>query len=469
MFQQQAYIINTFRMALDAICIILAGYLAFFLNAVFFFIESAEPLSTTTFTASVLLVMFTNNYAMARFDLYNDLRPSTTLSILWTVVKTIIVDFAVLAAAVYLLHMEDFSRDFMVLFTVLSLSFIAAQKILFESYIHKLSRKAFNTRKILVVGNMERGQMVTELLAKQLSWGHEIIGRLTTDSADYGSDKAIGTIDDLPKVIRDQPIDEVIFAIDGDRAINLAPYLQNCRQIGVPARILPALWRAGDHALAVDQCQGVPFLTIPVGNLNATGLLYKRMLDIVGGLLGFLLFCLIFPVIALAIKLDSPGPVFFKQRRIGQHGRSFFLYKFRTMCVDAEERKQDLMARNEMQGAMFKLADDPRVTKVGKFLRKTSLDEFPQFLNVLKGQMSLVGTRPPTLQEVDEYQTWHYKRLSGRPGITGLWQISGRNKITDFNEIVKLDCQYLDKWRFSDDLKILFTTAYVVLRRKGAV
>ncbi len=469
MFQQQAYILNTFRMALDAICIILAGYLAFFFNAILFFVEGTEPLSTTTFTSSVLLVMFTNNYTMARLNLYNDLRPSATLGMLWTVLKAIFINFAVLASAVYLLHLEDFSRNFLLLFALFSLILIFSKKIIFESYIAKLSRKSFNARKILVVGDMERGQMVTNLLEKQLSWGHEIVGQLSTNCVANGTKNFMGTIEDLPDILRHQPIDEVIFAIDGDRSINLAPYLNSCRQIGVPARILPSLWRAGEHTLAVDQCQDVPFLTIPVGNLNATGQLYKRLLDLIGGLLGFALLCIIFPFIALAIKLDSPGPIFFKQRRIGQHGRSFYLYKFRTMCVDAEERKQELMAQNEMQGAMFKLKDDPRMTRVGKFLRKTSLDEFPQFLNVIKGEMSLVGTRPPTLQEVEAYQTWQYKRLSGRPGITGLWQISGRNKITDFNQIVKLDCQYLEKWRFSDDLKILAQTVYVVLRRKGAV
>ena len=469
MFQQQAYILNTFRMAIDALCIIVAGYLAYFLQAVYFLPEGEDPLGTIAFTASVLLVMFTNNYIMGRFNIYDDRRPTSSLGILWAITKTIAYDFAILAAAVYLLRMTELSRSFLILFAALSFSFILTTKIISEIYIGKLSRTGFNARKILVVGNMERGQMVTDLLEKQLSWGHEIIGRLTTNIASNESDSAIGTIDDLPKVLRNQPVDEVIFAIDGDRSINLAPFLNNCRQIGVQARILPALWQDGEHAITVDQCQNVPFLTIPVGNLNATGLLYKRMLDIAGGILGFILLCLILPFIALAIKLDSQGPIFFKQRRIGQHGRSFNLYKFRTMCADAEERKQELMAQNEMQGAMFKLKDDPRMTKVGKFLRKTSLDEFPQFLNVLKGEMSLVGTRPPTLQEVEAYQTWHYKRLSGRPGITGLWQISGRNKITDFNEIVKLDCQYLEKWRFSDDLKILAQTVYVVLRRKGAV
>ena len=139
------------------------------------------------------------------------------------------------------------------------------------------------------------------------------------------------------------------------------------------------------------------------------------------------------------------------------------------MYQDAEQKRQELMAQNEMNGAMFKMTHDPRITRVGKWLRKTSLDEFPQFLNVLLGEMSLVGTRPPLIEEVEAYQPQHLKRISAKPGITGLWQVSGRNKITDFDEVVELDCKYLDQWRFVDDIKILFKTVLVVLQRKGAI
>jgi lipopolysaccharide/colanic/teichoic acid biosynthesis glycosyltransferase len=192
------------------------------------------------------------------------------------------------------------------------------------------------------------------------------------------------------------------------------------------------------------------------------------VLDLLGGLVGFILLLVICPVAGLMIKMDSPGPVFFKQIRIGRNGRQFFLYKFRTMYVDAEARKDELLKYNEMKGPMFKVENDPRITKVGRFLRKTSLDEFPQFINVLKGEMSLVGTRPPTPHEVKQYEDWHRRRISSTPGITGLWQVSGRNKISDFIEVVKLDLEYIDTWRFTRDLWILWRTVWVVLARKGA-
>jgi exopolysaccharide biosynthesis polyprenyl glycosylphosphotransferase len=222
------------------------------------------------------------------------------------------------------------------------------------------------------------------------------------------------------------------------------------------------------HRLIGESLLGIPVLSYSPGNLSAGGLLYKRALDVIGGVAGCMLLALMYPIVALTIKMDSPGPVLFKQVRIGRNGRQFYLYKFRTMVVDAEKKKSELLKYNEMKGPIFKVADDPRITKVGRFLRKTSLDEFPQFINVLKGEMSLVGTRPPTPNEVNEYEDWHRRRISATPGITGLWQVSGRNKITDFVEVVKLDLEYIDTWRFARDIWILWRTIWVVLERKGA-
>lgn len=197
-------------------------------------------------------------------------------------------------------------------------------------------------------------------------------------------------------------------------------------------------------------------------------LLVKRFVDIIGALVGLLITGLFLPFVALAIKLDSKGPVFFKQTRIGLNGRRFQIYKFRSMYLDAEERKKELMSQNEMQGLMFKMEDDPRITKVGKFIRKTSIDELPQFLNVLKGDMSLVGTRPPTEDEFVKYNQHYRRRISMTPGLTGLWQVSGRSEIEDFDDVVKLDLKYIDSWSLTLDLKILLKTVLVVLGRKGS-
>ena len=239
--------------------------------------------------------------------------------------------------------------------------------------------------------------------------------------------------------------------------------------MGITTRILPALWTQDNTNLRAENYQGIPFLTFYENNFSASGIFYKRILDIVGGIVGTVIFSILFPFVALAIKMDSPGPVLFRQERVGQNGRIFKLYKFRSMSSDAEMIKEQLLKNNEMKGAMFKITNDPRITRVGKWLRKTSIDEIPQFLNVLKGEMSLVGTRPPTPDEVKQYTDSHYRRISMKPGITGLWQISGRSAITDFDEIVELDCAYLANWRFLNDIKILFKTVWVIIQRKGAV
>ncbi len=185
-------------------------------------------------------------------------------------------------------------------------------------------------------------------------------------------------------------------------------------------------------------------------------------------MVGVALLLLLSPLIALAIKLESPGPIFFGQTRMGENGRRFTCWKFRSMYLDAEERKKELLHLNEMGGAIFKIKDDPRITTVGKFLRKTSLDELPQFWNVLRGEMSLIGTRPPTPDEVQHYENWQRKRICIKPGITGLWQVSGRNSITDFNEVVRLDLEYIDTWSLGLDMKLLLRTLKVVFLREGA-
>ncbi len=197
-------------------------------------------------------------------------------------------------------------------------------------------------------------------------------------------------------------------------------------------------------------------------------LFIKRTVDIVGSIVGLFLTAIAFVVFAPIIKIQSPGPIFFSQIRIGRNGRRFRFYKFRTMSVDAEEMKKDLEEHNEMQGLMFKMEDDPRIFPIGRFMRKYSIDELPQFWNVLKGEMSLVGTRPPTVDEFEQYEAHHKARLGIKPGLTGMWQVSGRNKVTDFEEVVALDTSYITNWSIGLDLKILLKTVQVVISGRGA-
>ena len=190
-------------------------------------------------------------------------------------------------------------------------------------------------------------------------------------------------------------------------------------------------------------------------------------MDMLGALVGLLVMLIVMIFVAPAIKLESKGPLFFRQQRVGKNGRIFYIYKFRSMYVDAEERKKELMAQNEMNGLMFKMKDDPRITKVGKFIRKTSIDELPQFINVFFGEMSLVGTRPPTVDEFKQYKGHHKRRLSMKPGITGMWQAYGRNTVSDFEDVVKMDLDYIDHWSLALDVKILLKTIVTVFTDGG--
>jgi exopolysaccharide biosynthesis polyprenyl glycosylphosphotransferase len=197
-------------------------------------------------------------------------------------------------------------------------------------------------------------------------------------------------------------------------------------------------------------------------------MLIKRCMDIVGSLVGLVITGIAFVIFAPQIKYQSPGPVFFSQVRVGKNGRPFKIYKFRSMNVNAEEQKKELLEQNEMEGLMFKMEDDPRVFPVGKFMRKYSIDELPQFWNVLKGEMSLVGTRPPTMDEFSQYEAHHRARLGIKPGLTGMWQVSGRSDIKDFEEVVRLDTEYISNWNLSMDVRILLKTIQVVCKGRGA-
>lgn len=274
--------------------------------------------------------------------------------------------------------------------------------------------------------------------------------------------------DDLEQILREQVIDQVYIMKEHGKYEQIRKCLDMCLELGIVTRVvLPQITEASSGY--ISSMGTYPIMTYHISNLNTCEQALKRVMDIIGSLVGILLSSPLLIIAAAAIKLDSDGPVFFRQTRVGHNGRRFQILKLRTMTTDAEVLKANLLALNEVKGGfMFKIKEDPRVTKVGAFLRKTSIDEIPQFFNVLKGEMSLVGTRPPTEDEVDKYALTHWRRLRTKPGITGLWQISGRSNICSFDEIVGLDTEYIQQWSIFKDIKIILKTIAVVLKRKGA-
>ncbi len=282
----------------------------------------------------------------------------------------------------------------------------------------------------------------------------------------------LGNLSNLENIIRSYELDQVFFIRHADDTLTqIQSYIDLCLEMGVTVKVVMDVNDAHQMQRSnsfVSSVGTYPLITYHTITLNTYEQFIKRIVDVIISFVGIVITLPIMLVTAIAIKLDSPGPVFFKQDRVGQNGRVFCIYKFRSMCQDAEQRKDELREMNEMKGAMFKIADDPRITRVGKFIRRTSIDELPQFFNVLKGDMSIVGTRPPTVEEVAQYKRSQWRRISIKPGITGLWQISGRNQITDFDKVVELDLKYIDNWSLWGDLSIIFKTIGVLIKRKGA-
>lgn len=273
--------------------------------------------------------------------------------------------------------------------------------------------------------------------------------------------------------IRSAPLDEIFINLPYDSVLEIQDIVEELEDMGITVHLnIPMLENLISESkfdnINCKMYANTPMATFTPAEISSGWMIVKRAVDIVGGLVGCILSIPIIAITAIPLLIESPGPLIFKQERIGRNGRPFKIYKLRSMYVDAEERKAELMNQNKMDGLMFKVDNDPRITKVGKFIRKCSIDELPQFFNVVKGDMSLIGTRPPTAGEFNKYESHHKRRLSMRPGITGMWQVSGRSDIQDFEEVVKLDCEYIDNWSPMLDTKIFFKTIYVVLTHQGA-
>jgi exopolysaccharide biosynthesis polyprenyl glycosylphosphotransferase len=333
-----------------------------------------------------------------------------------------------------------------------------------------LRRWGRNTRNLLIVGTGPLARRVYQEIDRHREWGLRVIGFL--DEQDVPFDPSVPGDDvykfiDTPGLLRDHVVDEVIIACPRSLLRDIGPVMASCSAAGVPVTMPMDLF--GDYfppprATRLGSRGALSFAPV---HHNRAMLFLKRGIDVAGAGIGLILGAPILVAAAAAIKLSSPGPVLFRQLRCGLNGRRFSIVKLRTMCCDAEQQREGLLALNEMEGPVFKIQDDPRITPVGQVLRRHSIDELPQLWNVLIGHMSLVGPRPPMPAEVVQYETSDRRRLSMRPGLTCLWQVNGRNRL-GFAEWVKLDLQYIDEWSLAADLKILAKTVPVVLRGTGS-
>jgi exopolysaccharide biosynthesis polyprenyl glycosylphosphotransferase len=388
------------------------------------------------------------------------------------VIKSVLIGEIGLFFILYSFHITSISRTFIWLFGIINLLLLILEKYFFLLGLDYLRNKGQNRRKVLIVGDGENSRKLVDLIEKYSDWGLDIVGFVDVNGHQVGEEfcnsKIIGKLEDLPTVLHSYFIEEVIFALPLTKLEKARDWLVLCETEGVQTRIISDFFSGIIAHTGVDFVHGVPIFTYSTTPGKEMALIMKRMIDIVLSGIGLILFAPVFLVITILIKATSPGPVFYRWKVVGLNKKAFTSFKFRTMVVNADELKHKLMQHNEMKGVAFKMKNDPRITRVGRFLRKFSLDELPQLFSVLKGDMSLVGPRPPLVTEVPQFKSWQRRKLSVKPGITCLWQCSGRNEIDNFDEWVSLDLKYIDNWSLWLDFKILYKTIPAVLSSKGA-
>lgn len=335
----------------------------------------------------------------------------------------------------------------------------------------RLRQHGIGVERVLIVGAGEIGRAVMRTMVARPDLGYSVVGFVDDDpvrgNTDVGRFRALGGLDGLEPIIRSESVDELIITLPWIHHRRIAALVSVCERLGVRPRVVPELFQFSLNRVDVDDLGGIPLIGVKEHNLPQAAVLAKRLIDIVLTLIALGLLWPVFLVVAIAIKLDSPGPVLFLQTRVGQDGRLFRVYKFRSMYHDAEDKLPAVSEMNQASGPLFKIKGDPRRTRVGRFLRRTSLDEWPQLINVLKGEMSWVGPRPALPSEVERYEAWQRQRLDVPQGITGLPQVSGRSDLS-FDEACLLDIYYIENWSLSLDATILLRTIPQVLSGKGA-
>jgi exopolysaccharide biosynthesis polyprenyl glycosylphosphotransferase len=407
---------------------------------------------------------------------------SDLLDELPSIVRSTLIAVGVVVILIAFLPIAEYSRLVVVYTWIILIPCLLLERTLLRGVLARLHGRGWNIRRVLIVGTTTISKMVMQRMLGRRRHGYQLVGFLhesfdipgtgagpLESRGDFGRFKCLGSVEDLAWVLRERHIDDVICALPAQAHADIANLCAQCDLAGVAVKLVPDLFELSLSRVRMDHLAGIPLIDVRQGRPGVITRSIKRLVDVV--LAGAAL-ALVSPIIlatAVAIKLDSPGPVLVNQQRIGKHGKPFTFFKFRSMYVGAEHHREALAEQSGVIAPrIFKDRNDPRRTRVGRFIRKWSIDELPQLLNVLRGDMSMVGPRPPIPAEVAHYQPHHYKRLEVPGGITGLWQVSGRSNIESFEEIITMDTYYVDCWTLALDFRILLHTVVVVLARTGA-
>ncbi len=430
-----------------------------------------ENVSTSLTDSNLTLAVFVGMWIAVLWmhGLYRSRARWTRRSDVAAVLRASLVQLVLTLSLLYLFKLPDVSRLLLiVVFPSLAAAAIGIRIVVRQLLVFARDHGR-NVRYMLVLGANARAKAFADLVGCHAELGLVVIGHLKADPSDGGvvlDRPLLGMIDDLEQILHSQIVDEVAICLPFSMEELIEQSVHLCEEEGKVVRMPVAPVERVLTTGRLESIDGVGVFSLANGPDRTVALLLKRLVDIVGAT--FLLVALspVTAVLAIAIRLDSKGPILFRQERVGLHGRPVMLIKFRSMCADAEEQLQDLLEDNEINGHAFKLENDPRTTRIGRFLRRSSLDELPQLWNVLRGQMSLVGPRPPLPSEVANYDTWHRRRLSMKPGITGLWQVGARHS-PEFDHWVEQDLDYIDRWSLWLDFKIIARTVPAVLSGTG--
>ncbi|UCC62731.1 MAG: sugar transferase [Anaerolineae bacterium] len=430
--------------------------------------ENWVPYAVFQPVAWVLTLLLLIVFALG--GVYHQRRGRSLLDEVYAVLNGTATAIVIVMAATYLIRFYH-SRIIFLLVGAVVVGLLGMERLFLRRARAELRKRGHGIRRVVIVGAGEVGRSVMRNIVARPELGYLVVGFVDDNpdkgSTDIGRFKALGGLENLPHIVSREAVDEVIITLPWMYHRKILSIVRQCERHEVRSRIVPDLFQLSLSRVEVEDLAGIPLLGLSGPSVDNWVWWVKRALDFSVGLIGLAMASPLMLVIGLAIKLDTPGPVIFSQTRVGKDGRLFTCYKFRTMRAGADEEKERLARLNEAQGALFKIKDDPRITRIGRLLRRASLDELPQLYNMLKGDMSLVGPRPPLPEEVSQYLEWHKRRLETWPGLTGLWQVSGRSNLT-FDEMCLLDIYYVENWSLTLDTKIVLQTIPKVILGDGA-
>ena len=470
MYDERSIELDRIVFLLDVVLSVITFILCFY-GRNFFLPEESGDLYSHLFIIPLLLALLIG--FLSYFGAYDGPRYTSIVSYSWAILRAMILAIGVLLALLFFLNIQYVSRFVILAFSVADFAVLLVVRIIIKNYFIRSIKSGKHCLRILIIGTGERAKDIAHELQKQSEWGIQVIGHLDPDPKRVGQSidgkPVIGTIADISKCLKEYIVDEVIIAIPRSMLEDAEPIAFACEEEGIKLRFMADVFRLQVARISLALVGNLPLLTLEPVAQDKDILLIKRLFDFTVTLASMPVILPVMVLIAIAIKLDSPGPIFFIQQRVGLRKHLFPMYKFRSMHKNAEEMLKEIEHMNEAEGPIFKMTNDPRITRVGKFIRKTSLDELPQLINVLKGDMSLVGPRPMSIRDVELFDRGiQRKRFSVKPGITCIWQISGRSNLP-FDKWLELDLEYIDNWSFWLDLKILLKTIPAVLQSKGAV